>query len=74
MLASLSITEDNMATRAVKGVYSRQVAHVSDDYGAINLYLDTGDDGSNIRFTPEQANELADVLRAFALIVAVPHT
>lgn len=61
-----------MTTRAIKGVFSRQSAHVSDDHGHINLYLDTDDEGSNMRFTPEQANELADVLRAFALIAAPP--
>jgi len=62
-----------MITREIKGLLSRQVAHVSDDHGSINLYLDTDDCGSNMRFTPEQANELADVLRAFALIVSKPN-
>lgn len=63
-----------MTTRAVNGAWDRQVAHVSDDYGNINLYLDTGDEGSNMRFTPEQAIELAEVLRAFALIASPPRT
>lgn len=61
-----------MTTRTINGLWRGQVAHVSEDGGFVNLHLDTEDDGSNMRFTPEQAVELSDVLRAFALILSEP--